>query len=157
MSIKLNLGINKKIGEPNYGSRGASCHVEFELDGSLDNGAAARFQEAARRAYAACRHVVESELAAGDSHSQLRTTGHTNAPNARKDQSWFGRSCGKPCSHGDRRSGPRDLAIADRQQVDLLALLRSQFGVDRPDDLSIISASSLIDQLKASAGEGACS
>ena len=86
MSIKLNLGVNKKIGEPNYGSRGASCHVEFELDGSLDNGTAARFQEAARRAYAACRHVVESELAAGDSHSQLRTTGHTNAPTARKDQ-----------------------------------------------------------------------
>ena len=35
MSLKLNVGICKKIAQPDFGSLGASCHVEVELDPSL--------------------------------------------------------------------------------------------------------------------------
>ena len=31
MSLKLSAGISKKMGLPDYGSLGASCHVEVEL------------------------------------------------------------------------------------------------------------------------------
>ncbi len=33
--IKLNAGFSRKVGEPNYGSRGASVNVELELESSL--------------------------------------------------------------------------------------------------------------------------
>ena len=35
MALKLNVGLAKKVGMPDYGSVCASCYVESELDGSL--------------------------------------------------------------------------------------------------------------------------
>ncbi|MDA1251419.1 MAG: hypothetical protein O2820_19590 [Planctomycetota bacterium] len=35
MPMKLNVGLSRKVGEPNYGSRGASMNLELELDNSL--------------------------------------------------------------------------------------------------------------------------
>ena len=43
------------------------------------------------------------------------------------------------------------LAIARRQDADLVGLLRQEFDVERPEDLSLRQASQLIDLLKASA------
>jgi hypothetical protein len=43
------------------------------------------------------------------------------------------------------------VTIARRQQADLEGLLRDDYGVDRPEDLSVAQASRLIDQLKAAA------
>lgn len=61
MSIKLNLGISKKIGLPDYGSAGSSCNMEIELDMSaLDR--PEEFHRRVREAYAACRSAVEDEL-----------------------------------------------------------------------------------------------
>ena len=38
MSIKINVGVNKKIGLPDYGSAGGHCNIEIEADNSiLDN------------------------------------------------------------------------------------------------------------------------
>ncbi len=33
--LKLNAGLSRKVGEPNYGSRGASVNVELEVESSL--------------------------------------------------------------------------------------------------------------------------
>src|SRR5580692_11118004 len=35
MPLKLNLGLCRKVGESNYGSRGANINVEMEVDSSL--------------------------------------------------------------------------------------------------------------------------
>ena len=35
MSLKANIGFNRKIGEPHFSSRGASVSLELELDSAL--------------------------------------------------------------------------------------------------------------------------
>lgn len=62
MPLKLNVGLSKKVGLPDYGSLGASCHVDVELEGSLLADLAG-FQEKAQRAFAACHKAVNDELA----------------------------------------------------------------------------------------------
>ncbi|MGZ0174755.1 MAG: hypothetical protein ACKVHE_35095 [Planctomycetales bacterium] len=47
MPMKLNVGLSRKIGEPNFGSRGASVNLELELAGRAA-GASARPHPAAR-------------------------------------------------------------------------------------------------------------
>ena len=37
MPTTLNVGLSKKVGEPDYGSRGASVNLETELDAGLVN------------------------------------------------------------------------------------------------------------------------
>lgn len=63
MPLKLNVGFSKKIGQPNYGSLGASCHLELELESSLFQGDPDAFHDRARQAFAACRRAVDAELA----------------------------------------------------------------------------------------------
>ena len=57
MPLKLNVGLSKKIGLPDYGSLGASCHV-VELDGTLLQQDLDTFQRHVRNAYVACAQAV---------------------------------------------------------------------------------------------------
>lgn len=66
MPMKLSVGLTKKIGQPQYGSLAASCQLEVEVESSLFERDPSAFQERARKAFAACRREVETELEYGD-------------------------------------------------------------------------------------------
>ena len=145
MPVRINVGVAKKVGQPNFGSAGATCNVEFELDGGFDNGSTERFQDAVRRAYAACREAVEAELTGQEQGSEPKLGGQHQSPatNRVANQS----NSGTP-ARGATTSQVRAIhAIANRSGVALADAL-GRFNVRRPDELTIRDASSLIDQLK---------
>jgi hypothetical protein len=161
MPLKLTVGLARKVGQPNYGSLGASCGVEVELENSLLGGDPDAFRARVRDAFVACRRAVDDELerlqslpdAPGTNgrvgHSGSNGTGHANGhgPTAPLP----------PSTNGSvRRSAtPRQLrtivAIARRQRANLESLLRTEYGVASADELSLAQASRLIDGLRAAA------
>jgi len=139
MPLKLNVGLSRKVGQPDYGSRGASVNLELELDSSLvsDN---SRLQERIRELFQLARQSVDDEL---DHPHQ------TSSNSARQDQSPNGNSHRQEAPRAATQSQVRAIhAIAGRRRIDLVAELRGRFSVDRPEDLSIMQASELIDALK---------
>ena len=153
--LKLNIGFTKKVGEANYGSRGASVNLELELDSSLV-GDADRLKERIRQLFGLAKTSVDEELAAAAGQPA------TNSNNAASAQSPGNGHVGK--SNGRLRDGTRAAtasqvralnAIADRRKLDLNALLAERFQIDDPAGLTITEASNLIDELKGeSAGNG---
>ena len=75
MSIKVSVGVSKKVGLPDYGSAGSHCNIEIETDNSiLDN--ADGFLQRVRDAYELARQSVEEELShhrPGNATSQSRS------------------------------------------------------------------------------------
>lgn len=158
MPLTLNVGLSKKVGLPNYGSLGLSCSVEVELDTTLLFHDLDGFHDQVKQAYEACHQAVQDELLRqqdADSHnihSQPTTSGNGHSTN--------GHSTNGRCVHGPPRDQTRPStanqiraieAIARRQNIDLVDLLRQRFGTDQAADLSIIEASNLIEELNSTA------
>jgi len=102
MPLKLSVGLSKKVGQPAYGSLGASCHVEVELDSALVFQDLDGFQQRVRQVYVACNQAVNDELsrqtAAAEGGSATgepasNHNGHAQHPNGH--------------ANGDRNSGSR--------------------------------------------------
>jgi hypothetical protein len=147
--LKLDVRLSRKVGEANYGSRGASVHVELELDSGLV-GEPARLQERIRQLFGVVRGAVLEEL-----------NGKGQAPNASMDNR---PPTPSPATNGTSRNGGQRPAthsqvkaihaIANRRHIDLSPFLNERFHVSRPDELSIKQASSVIDELKGQADDG---
>ncbi len=129
--IKLNAGVSRKVGEPNYGSRGASVNVELELESTVVNDTDA-LHEKIRRLFALAKKSVDEELGISTS---VANNGGTNAP-----------------SNGEAR------AATDKQKHAIAAIcVENGFDgdqealdmFDRPaSQLTLSEASRLIDHLK---------
>jgi hypothetical protein len=168
MPLKLNVGLSKKVGLPDYGSLGASCNIELELDAQLMARDGNLFQQQVQRAFASCSQAVQDELArhastgpASGSRPNGSGNGHTNGQSGAKSNGHAGHgssSDGRGKSNGRKATSAQVraiFAIAGRQGMDLAQELRNRFNVDRPDDLPIGDASRFIDELQAAvAGTG---
>ena len=152
MPLKLNVGLSKKIGQPDYGSLGASSNVELELDHALLASDLEGFQQRARQAFSACRQAVHDELAR---HTGDQADSDTAAKPAQANGNGH---AARPATNGAEASHR-----ASRKQLDYVQQLAGQItglGVRRLEDLahrmftkpladlSSLDASGLIDTLK---------
>lgn len=171
MPLKLNIGLSRKVGEDNYGSRGASINLEVELDqGVLNDPEQLRCR--VQDLYQLARSSVDEELRRsadpdprevssvngngnGNGHARHHDAGYENGHTS------SGHSSG---GNGHRYNGPHQnrievaratqsqiraiFAITKRQGLDSHKIISDRFHVHKMEDLTIREASSLIDELK---------
>ena len=77
--LKLNVGLSKKVGAPNYGSRGASVNLELEVEAGLVN-QPDKLQERVRQLFRLARTSVDEELNGGLRFRRTRTQESTEKP-----------------------------------------------------------------------------
>jgi hypothetical protein len=153
MAVKISVGLQKKLGLPSYGSHSASCHVEFEIDRSLLDGDLDRFHQKVREAFAACQQAVSDQLVRQQSDQPISNStehkGNGHGGNRHGSTNGNGQpNHSRPATASQSRA---IRAIASCNRIDLQQVLGDRFNVNRPEDLSISDASSLIDELKGSA------
>ena len=61
MPMKINAGLSRKVGELNFGSRGASVNIELEVDADLAADTA-RLRQRIRGLYGVIREALNEEL-----------------------------------------------------------------------------------------------
>ena len=147
MPLKLNVGLSRKIGQPHFGSRGASLNLELELDaGAID--APDRLRERIKHLYGLLKCSIDEELGTAE------PVGCGTPESARCDATCRARQNGHSV-HGSavRYATPGQVrairAIARRKLIDLPRLLQERFATDRADELTVHDASVLIDDLDA--------
>jgi hypothetical protein len=155
MRLKTTVGLCKKVGLPEYGSLGASCHVEFELQQMLVLQDLDAFRQQVRDAFDACRQAVEEELAR---HSRPPVTRPNHAPPSPSN------GAGRPRFSDNNNHASRIPSGASDKQLAYTRRLASQIpevGFNELDDLvrnlfaqplaslTAAEASQLIDTLKA--------
>ncbi|MGO9598332.1 MAG: hypothetical protein ACLP7Q_10110 [Isosphaeraceae bacterium] len=160
MPMKLNVGVSRKIGLPDYGSVGASCNLELELESALLERDLQAFHTQIRGAYVAAHQAVQDELARLQDAMDPGARSAAKAPSGSTIRNGDATENGN--GHGTRPPNYRSrigkaatpnqlkaiMAIASRQGIDLTSLLRQDFHVERPEDLTLKQASELIDLLK---------
>ena len=166
MSVKLNIGLSRKVGEANYGSRGASINLEVELDnGVLDD--PGQLRERVHDLYVLARESVDEELqrpadaSPGEfSHTNGNGRAHTNGAANGNGHSNGHASNGHNSNNNGNGNGRVEVAratqsqiraifaISKRQGLDPHTLISERFRVHKMEDLTIREASSLIDDLK---------
>ena len=167
--LKLNAGLSRKVGQPDYGSRGAMVNVEIELPADVLKDPD-RLRKQVRGCFETLRAAVDEELGvapddqcdrggvreqrwrptgdvrrngSGNSHTP-NGNGHT--PNA-GGYAANGRG-GLPCTEKQVRALH---AFSRRAGVELAAELR-RIGVTTAEELSRRQASEAIDRFKERAG-----
>lgn len=174
MPMKLNVGLSKKLGQPDFGSLGASCNVEVELDGSLLRSDLEAFHTHVRNAFTACRQAVHDELARHQaqpinngtavSAGNIPSTSQTNGNGVQNGNGSHGSTNGNGTNVNGANGNGNGSYRASSKQMEYLQQLARQIkglGVRRLDTLAqnmfrkpvagltSLDASGLIDTLKA--------
>ena len=158
MAIKINVGVNKKIGLPDYGSAGGHCNIEIEADNSLLENAD-HFLQRVKDAYEVARQSVEEEL----SHHRPGNAGRSNAYQQRDEptqqrQEYRGNNSGDDSRY----------VVSEKQLTFIWQLCKGIKGLDKrslekycdgkfgkaSSQLSTREASALIEDLKAAKSGG---
>ena len=169
MSVKLNIGLSRKVGEANYGSRGASINLEVELDNGMLNDPG-QLRERVHDLYVLARESVDEELqrpadaspgepSYANGNGRAQTNGVANGNGHSNGHASNGHSSnGSSSNNGQNgrvevaratQSQIRAIfAISKRQGLDPHTLISERFRVHKMEDLTIREASSLIDDLK---------
>jgi len=156
MPMKLNIGVCRKIGQPDYGSLGASCDVQLELSGTLIFDDPTAFQQHVRQAYAACEQAVDEQLGFKQ-QSAGSANGHAQAerPESTAQHNANGSNGNGHSANGARLATEKQITYA-RQLAgrisglgvrNLETLAQKMFGKPLAG-LSSLDASGLIDCLK---------
>mgnify|MGYP001563117379 CR=1 FL=1 len=140
----VTVGLQQKIGQPNFGSVGASCSIEVQLD-SDEADAPEVIAARIKHAFDRCRQSIDEELQHQDRETVTTNTGtgfRKSAPP--RDTTSRSRSATDAQVRAIR-------AIASRHGIVLASELHGRFGARSPTDLTVGQASELIDALKAPA------
>ena len=155
MPVKLNIGLSRKVGEANYGSRGASINLEVELDNGVLNDPG-QLRDRVHDLYVLARQSVDEELqrpedAGPGELSHGNGNGHANGhvSNGHSSNSSSNNGHGRIEVARATQSQIRAIfAISKRQGLDPHTVINERFRLHRMEDLTIREASSLIDELK---------
>ena len=152
MPLTVNVGLSKKVGLSDYGSLGASCHVEVELESSLVFSDLDGFHQKVKQAFVACSQAFSDELHRQQSASS--PAGSAASPQVNGNgQPGHGPATGQ--RHSEVRKATASQvraieAIAGKLQLDLAKWLEQRYGLRLASELSITQASESIDALKDS-------
>lgn len=135
--LKLNAGFSRKVGESNFGSRGASVNVELELESHLisdPDGLRKRIDGL----FDLARRSVDDELnRPTPSNHQSQSNDQSNSSNGNR-----------PVRYATQSQIRAIHAICQRIQRDPAQEASQRFRVSDVAELTIQEASSLIDELK---------
>ena len=142
--ITINAHVSKKVPIENrdYSSQNYSAGMECEVSGSAGE---EEIKENFRRVYQLLEECIEEQMKADEDYSTLsgRLQGNEGSPEGSYDgNGWKATEAQVKAIHAIAR----DRGVSDE---DLTAHIRDSYGAGRPEELSVVEASDMIDALKA--------
>jgi len=161
MPMKLNVGVSRKVGLPDYGTVGASCNLELEVEYGLPEWDLDAFRAWVRDAYIAAHQAVHDELARlrgaeAEAQEKVPARAANGAVLSNDRAAPYGGTPVRP-ARGEQGRAPKSAtagqvkalrAIARERDADLEAILRQDYEIGWPEELTLRQASALIDRLK---------
>lgn len=144
MPLTVNIGLSRKIGDQNYGSKGASVNVQMELDSSLIQ-EPAKLKERITQLFSLVRTSLHEELN-GNGNAPSPKSSNANPNNGDAHAPAVERV---PKIRPATQSQVRAIhSICRDKDVNLAGFLKELYGVEIPEKLTIKQASEAIDKLK---------
>ena len=154
--LKLNAGFNRKVGEPNYGSRGASVNVELELESGLIGEPDALLARI-KNLFDLARRSVDEELNGHQAQAEPSGSSQQNGQrpgNRFSDNTPTGGNGNRAVRYATVSQVRAIRVICDRQGVNPERFANERFRVNDLEELTLKEASSLIDELKGTSNNG---
>ena len=154
MSVKLNIGLSRKVGEASFGSRGASINLEVELDNGVLNDPG-QLRDRVQDLYVLARQSVDEELQRpaeagpsepshtnGNGHGRISHTangsghknGHANGTNGRVKKGRSPNNGNGPNSGNGHINGTGqgriEVARATQSQIRAIFAISKRHGLD---------------------------